>query len=825
MPEKQQTIKKKRSFFKKSFSRLVAAAINRISFINLVERIANSDAGRPFLDRYQKLPLDWQNTDEINRIAVRLTMEQIKREGGTVSRDEIEALVDEIAIQYNRKTHVDTAATMGLAFDQLFDNQNPDLPFTSPDKRELKHIETLREYRRQGLGVVYLVNHSSHMDEFLVDLLWQDLAMGLPVFAAGQNMMAIKSVERLLMTGSYVVLRQGASRHQVAALCNYCSALSRAGAQQGIFLEAWRGGARTRDGSLRYPKRLVTLKGAIDVEGDLVIQPVALSYSAVPEDLMMCSRKSGISWLRGMGLFKTLARFFIHPKTFLWRSAKALYGRAYVTVPPPMLLSELKQAHARDKTGIALDEFVALSSIKEIARNKKIMASQVTARAIVTARKHHQRDLAQAVKSEIAAIKEYHMETFGEAADFEDFIINNSADEIVADGLRTLRRRGVVKRFGKDINGLPEVKDDIALSYYATHGDRRLYSPTASQNVVIVGAGNWGFALSSLIGNRLLDDKRYNNASLTIFDARKDVAAQMGLNRQGPGRFKDQLLPKNIFVTCDHPSAFRKASEVILASKPETFEQDVRNILKISEQPLTLIVATRGFIPGMNCIPFTAVRRLLSEYQRNDVEILTIAGPVSPNDVVDQRQINGILAGPAPIIREISSMFDPNPERPMLSSDPLGVQVADILARIYAIWVNFMISSKRITQTPETGFLMAEISAEACSLALALGANKETFSAGSLAWTATFVTLCLEGVWRDFGRQAGIAVKKGKDPARVVDKLNRQWIEEGKKLQSLIDIREALDCAHGLGIRLPVLEEMNATFLGKDKETNENSAD
>lgn len=478
-----------------------------------------------------------------------------------------------------------------------------------------------------------------------------------------------------------------------------------------------------------------------------------------------------------------------------------------------------------DKTGISLDEFVALSSIKEIARNKKIMASQVTARALVTAKKHGLRDLVKSLETEISAIKAYHMETFGEPADLEDFIIDNSVEQVMADGLKTLKRRGVVKRFAKDANGLPGVKDAIALSYYATHGDRRLYSPTANQNIVIVGAGNWGFALSSLIGNRLLDDKRYNNASLTIFDSRKEVAAHMGLNRQGTGRFKDKLLPKNIFVTCDHPSAFRKASEVILASKPETFEQDVRNILKISEQPLTMIVATRGFIPGMNCIPFTAVRRLLSEHQRYDVEIITLAGPVSPDDVVDHRQISGILAGPSSIIREISGIFDPDPEKILLSSDPLGVQAADILARIYAIWVNFMISSKRITKTPETGLLMAEISKEACALALALGANKETFSAGSIAWTATFISLCIEGVWCEFGRKAGLSVKKGRDPLKVVEKLNAQWIEEGKRLQALVDIDEALTCAHGLGVKMPILEEMSSTFKGEQRDKDENYND
>jgi len=101
MPQTKQTIKKRRSFLKKSFSRFITYAINKISFANIAEKIACSQKGLPFLERYKKLPLDWQNTEEINRIAVDLTMEQIQREGETASRGEIETLIQEIAIQYN----------------------------------------------------------------------------------------------------------------------------------------------------------------------------------------------------------------------------------------------------------------------------------------------------------------------------------------------------------------------------------------------------------------------------------------------------------------------------------------------------------------------------------------------------------------------------------------------------------------------------------------------------------------------------------------------------------------------------------------------------
>ena len=320
-------MKKKSRFFKKWLGIALAKGVNRINFLKLTEKLANSSDGLPWLDRFKALPASWENADEVCELAVDLTLEQLSRENSPADRSEIKELIDQIAIQYDRRAHEHTAAAIGLVFSHLFEHQSPDLLFTSPDGRDLEHLDSLKSYREQGLGVVYLINHSSHLDEFLVDIVWQILSMGLPVFAAGQNMMSIPSIAELLMTGSYVVLRQGANRHQMAALYNYCSAISRAGAQQGIFLEAWRGGARTRDGSLRYPKRLVTLQGAIDVDRDVVIQPISLSYSVVPEDRMMCSKKSAWSWIRGMGFWKTLAGIPFHPRTFFWRSLENIYGR------------------------------------------------------------------------------------------------------------------------------------------------------------------------------------------------------------------------------------------------------------------------------------------------------------------------------------------------------------------------------------------------------------------------------------------------------------------------------------------------------------------
>jgi glycerol-3-phosphate dehydrogenase len=792
---------------KKLFSKTLVRLANRIDFAALARKAALSEPARPLFREMQDLPECWQNAQKVSDLAAELTLKQIASEGQAADKQEIDALIKEIEIRYDRDLHIHTATTLGLVFNQIFEQYNPDLPFVSANKRDIAHLETLKAYKKKGLGVVYLINHNTHLDEFLVDLLWQRLNLGLPAFAAGQNMMAIRSLARVLMIGSYVVLRKGASRHQMAALYNYCRAISMSGEQQGIFLEAWRGGARSRDGSLRYPKRLVTLRGAIDVDTDLVIQPVALSFSAIPEDLPLCARKSAISWFRGLGWLKTLLRIPFSPRTFLWKSARNLYGRASISLPEPFLLSNLKAAHKDDKSGIHLDEFVALASIKAIAKSKKIMASQITAAGLLAARKRGRTDLIESVVREMENAKAYHEAAFGCRPDFEDFILRHSPKDIVADGLAMLKKRGVLKRWEKDRAGLPRVKNEAALSFYATHADRRLYSPTADQNIVVMGAGNWGFALACLIGHRILDDKKYANASLTIFDPRVDIAENMGLNRNGPGRFTDTVLPKNAFVTSDFEAAFKKASDVIIALKPGDFEDNFQRMLATSRQGLNIMISTRGFLPDKDMLPFLLAQQMVEHSKRKDVRLFTLTGPVDPDTLVGARQIRGVLAGSGTGLDDLLDLFDASFVQAYISSDPVGVQTADILARVYAVWINFLQASGRVRDSIDIGYLTAQAADEACSLAVHLGGGKETFEAGSIPWTATFNALCLSGLWHEFGQALGKGVKKGKPPEKVLKKLKAQYQADNIHIQALDDINRVLNCAARYQLEMPMLKK------------------
>lgn len=816
MVQKGNLFRKKRKFgavsAKQKLFIKVMAAVEKVDFISLAKKVAHSDMGRPWLNRNKEAPEGWPDQEGLRKRALELTLDQLKDENGPVDPVELTDLIGRISCRHDHETYIwaTTAATVLLNI--LFNHDIPQQPFTSKDGRDLAHLDLLKSYQEKGLGVLYLANHSSHLDEFLVAGLLTNHGLKLPVFAAGQNMMAIKSLAKVLMLASYVVQRRGAGRHKLAALYNFCRAISDIGGQQGIFLEAWHGGARSRDGSLRYPRRLVTLRGALATEKDLVIQPVALSYAVVPEDLSLAAGKGPRCWVRGMGLVPTLGQALLHPLSFYWRAARGLYQRAYVTMPKPLLLSELKEAHAKDPGGLHLDEFVALMGIRESARCKKVMTSQLVARGLSRARRLGGGDFKAAVEYELDLLREYHQTTFGQEPDLEDFISEHTMAEVLSEGLGTLKKRGIIARSRTDMNGLPQVLSEAGLSFYATHGDRRIYSPTADENIVVVDAGDLGFALTYLVGNRMLEEKRYLNASLTLFESRPELAAELGDSRRPLGRFEEYNLPKNSFVTSDATSAFRKASEVILASPPSELIRQAGFVLENSERALKLVVATCGFEPESHKLPCQAVMELVRSMGRRDVEVYAWAGPMVARDMVEGNPSFGILAGPDPGLKKMAHLFRYAPIGVEISPDPLGVQAAVILARVYALWGQFASRTGQISGSAQIGLYMSKAGAEAMKLSLALGGRPETFSVASPAWTATLTADALSLACREFTRGLADAARQQDDVPAAARKLNQEMENKGLRMQAYHDLRSALIAANEHNLDLPILSEANQTI-------------
>lgn len=708
-------------------------AIGNIDLASRLRRLVESKEGDLWRERYTPYsPPLVPDQDLLLAKAKELALQQLEAQGHGFSLSEVDASLEDISCRFSSELHYTTSLAAHVIMGQVFQHQMDDNLFCSLDKREQKHAELLREYQKQGLGVVYLCNHSSHLDEFIVDEVLDNLKLGMPLFAAGSNLMVLKNLTEVLKLGSFTVQRRASGRVYLACMFSYCQAIAETGHQQGIFLEAWHGGARSRDGSLRYPRRLITLRGALAVESrDLVVQPIAISYSMVPEDLYLADKGGGMGWLRGMGFWRTFFRLIINPKWGFWRASKGLYGRAYCTLTRPRLLSELKEMHNESVGGMTLDEFVALTAMKDIAAAKKVMSSQLVARALLRARKNENLTLNAAFGQEKKQLIEYHQATFGTDPDLEDFILNNDEAKVLEDGRKTLKRRKVLK-FGKDQKGLPRVNSERALSFYATHGDRRLYSPTARENVVVSGAGDLSYAWAYLIGNRTLEEKRYLNASFTLYDSRSEAAAEMGRERSLTGLYQDFRLPKNVFVTDDPTSAFKKANLVILAPPIDQLKTQIEACLLDVEMPVRLVLITNGFEPGSNKLSFQIALDAIKGAQ-TPVSLYALAGPVLESDLLQGTPGKVVLAGPLGGLREVGHLFRWPPLQVVVGEDPMGLHLATVLSEVYGIWSAYASLDKESTLT-NPGSYATEASLEAVQWAGLFGAEKDTFNSTSAIW-------------------------------------------------------------------------------------------
>ncbi|MDR1677311.1 MAG: 1-acyl-sn-glycerol-3-phosphate acyltransferase [Deltaproteobacteria bacterium] len=784
--------------------------LKKVDFIKVIDSLSKYEPGKSFIDSQEFFPTPaFDDQDQIARLAVDLTERSFRDKGDLVNQQEIKSHVDLISCRYDYGLHKKALAACLNFINHIFISRDPNQILTSADLRELKYLPILKKAQEERLGVIYLINHSSHFDEFVFDTFLTQNCLNLPLFAAGQNMMVTPSLTKIFMIGSYVIVRKGASRSYLSSLFHYCQALAEMGKPQGIFLEAWSGGARTRDGSLRYPRRLVTIQGALAARGDVLVQPVVISYSLVPEDRDLSEGRGLSSWFCGHHMFSEFLKKPWHPLTGLTNGLKDLFGRAYVGFGRGRLLSDIRSEWEETPQELALDEFTTLYAIKEIARDKKIMATHLAALALEGCRKKDRASLEASAAKAMETVRNYHQRVFDLEPDFEDIIRDSDLSTALNDGLNTLAKRNIISNHSPRWKSNPKIKSKHALLYYATHSDRRLYSPSAKENLVVCGAGHWGFALVSLIGRRTLNDKKFHNSSLSLYDPSEEAIQNLVYERSLTD-YPDIRLPKNVFPTYDYLEAFRKATEVIVATPPNVTGDLFKTILSTSGQLRSLILASRGFEQLSHRLTIQMAWEAAVAAGKPKLNILTLAGSFDPLDILLDRGCSFILAGQTSIRSIEASLFRFAPFKIHTMDDPVGVQAASALVSAYSLYGSYLRHQKELRAPNQLAEFIREISFEAKTLAMALGGQPSTFEADSPAWISSLISASLTNPTVNTVK---ILYTKGLEAFKDFLKehpLEELWPDNGA--EGYYSIHSAHMIAKNLSLTLPHLERANSLF-------------
>jgi glycerol-3-phosphate dehydrogenase len=406
----------------------------------------------------------------------------------------------------------------------------------------------------------------------------------------------------------------------------------------------------------------------------------------------------------------------------------------------------------------------------------------------------------------------YHQRVFETDPDFEDLIRERDLGEAINEGLGQLAKRGIIADRGPKWAKAPKTKSPHALSYYATHRDRRLYSPSAKENLVVCGAGQWGFALVTLIGRRTINDKKFHNSSLSLYDPSEETIQKLVYDRTLP-TFPEMRLPKNVFPTYDHMEAFRKATEVVVATPPEEVGELFKTILAYSTELRTLILASRGFEMLSHRLTIQMAWEAAVAAGKPKLNIVALAGPFEPQEVLGDSGGLFIIAGKVKGGRTSeASLFKHGKYRVHLMDDPVGVQTAAAMIGAYSFYGTFLRHKKELRTPLEMAEYVREASFEAKTLAMALGGQPSTFEADSPAWVSGLITASLTNPNL---ATVKILLNKGTDAFRDFARdrpLRDCWPDQG--LEGYYAIHSAHMIAKHLSLSLPHLEKANELFWG-----------
>jgi glycerol-3-phosphate dehydrogenase len=330
--------------------------------------------------------------------------------------------------------------------------------------------------------------------------------------------------------------------------------------------------------------------------------------------------------------------------------------------------------------------------------------------------------------------------------------------------------------------------------------------------MVVCGGGAWGYALVTFVGRRTLNDRKFHNSSLSLYDPSEELMATLADTRERP-EFEGTRLPKNVFPTSDSMEAFRKANDIIVAVPPSEAGPLFKTIFSLAGDLRSIILASRGFDPLSHRLTIQIAWEAAASAGKPDVRVLALSGPFLPEDLVGDKGGNFILAGEAADGKmEEASLFKFGKFKVSLSHDPLGVQVAAALADAYALYGAHLDVHREIREPEAIAKFATEVSREAKLLAIALGATPSVFDSDSPAWLTEFICDFLSA---DRHHTVRIAVQKGPEALRayLANKDRKEdWPDRG--LTGYHSIKSAHLLAKHLGLRLKHMERAHKIFWG-----------
>lgn len=652
--------------------------------------------------------------------------------------------------------------------------------------------------------VFFFVGHTSFYDYILIENLFYRLGLPSPVMHVTGSL--VKGWMSNWLRGlRHFSFPKNLSSLEHRAYTWMTAAIAKTRETQVLYARTSRYTVRARDGILREPYVPHGIPAAVKTVGRALVIPVAISYSAIPEDKHLTS---GVLFPSYSMLPKHWSYFVpyvlgLSKASKLFHGISDAFGDVSVDLGRPFEL-------ANDES--LTQQRISHRAIEEIARNKLIQPTHLVAKAMQTHESVDLQTLRSSVEEEVSSTRSLFRIRYHKEPPFHP-LVTSDLTEAIQKGIKGLENRGAITK--KTFRRKYVPSDYQLFLFYGYHADRRIYPLSGRNSMTVVNAGVWGYTLALHIGANLLRKKQLTEHSLILYDSREDLIEKLTVDGRHPWHFKDVPLPRSVRPETDLTAAVSDTSLILLVTPSKYFYKTICKVLELAPEGSDLVIATKGFIPETGLLPCQTVQEEMERLGRS-VNIAVLSGANLAHEIVEGGAgVTQISCENYETFERLRDLIESPTFRVVWSSDVIGATIAAALKNVYAIGYGLFEASKNVPENFLATYATL-VTAEIRQFGLLLGADPDTFDAESQVWLADLLATCRGGRSAKFGRDlAAMDEKHGKSrPARwLLDQYRKKMIA----VEGFEAARHAQRMATQRGFHPPILGEIYAILHGGKK--------
>ncbi len=312
------------------------------------------------------------------------------------------------------------------------------------------------------------------------------------------------------------------------------------------------------------------------------------------------------------------------------------------------------------------------------------------------------------------------------------------------------------------------------------------------RRIGIIGAGNWGTALSATLANL--------GHSVSLWAYEPEVVQSIRTRHENALFVPGVTLPESIVATGDLAEALAGAEIVLTVMPSHVCRSLYAKMLEHLRPEMIFVSATKGLDTDRLMRMSEIIRSVVGE--RFPPRLCVISGPTFAQEVVRGDPTAVVVASDdAEAARLVQREFSSRVLRLYTSSDVVGVEIGGAVKNVIAIAAG-VIEGLGLGHNP-TAALITRGLAEIGRLACALGARRETLA--GLAGMGDLVLTCTGHLSRN--RTVGVELGKGRKLLEIIGSM--RMVAEGVKTTTAT---VALAARHG--VEMPITQQVHRILEG-----------